>query len=145
MSGYYEIFKSIHVISVICWIASILYLLRVFVYHSRTSVGSESDSIFRTMESKIVKIIMNPSMILTYLTGVINAYIYGFLALGWWFAIKISAVFVITIFHFLSIVWKNDFSSGKSSKSSKFFRLVNEIPTVMMVIAVFMVILKPLE
>jgi len=138
-------YKAIHVISVISWMAAMFYMPRLFVYHTRAKIGSEMDRTFQLMEHKLLKIIMTPSMILTYFFGILIAYIYGFVALGVWFHIKMTAVLGLTIFHGLLAKWRKDFINGNNNHSEKFYRLMNEIPPILMIIAVIMVIVKPFE
>ena len=125
--------------------AAMYYMPRLFVYHTRAEVGSEMDKTFQQMEYKLLKIIMTPSMILTYFFGILIAYIYGFVALGVWFHIKMTAVLGLTIFHGILAKWRKDFINGTNKHSEKFYRLINEIPPILMIIAVVMVIVKPFE
>lgn len=145
MDNYYMWFKAVHVITVISWMAGLFYLPRLFAYHTRAAIGSEMDKTFQIMEGRLLRIIMNPAMILTYIFGLINAHIYGFIALGLWFHIKMTAVIGMTIFHGLLARWRKDFVAGKNRHSEKFYRVINEIPPILMVIAVIMVIVKPFE
>lgn len=145
MASYYLWFKAFHLISAISWMVGLLYLPRLYVYHSRVAVGSESDKTFQLMESKLFRIIMNPAMISTYTLGIINSYIYGLVALGTWFYIKMTAVLCITIFHGLLSRWQKNFVDGKNNHSEKFYRMVNEVPALLMIIAVIMVIVKPFD
>ncbi|UCM85342.1 MULTISPECIES: protoporphyrinogen oxidase HemJ [Rickettsieae] len=145
MASYYLWFKAFHLISAISWMVGLLYLPRLYVYHSRVAVGSESDKTFQLMESKLLRIIMNPAMISTYTLGIINSYIYGLVALGTWFYIKMTAVLCITIFHGLLSRWRKNFVDGKNNHSEKFYRMVNEVPALLMIIAVIMVIVKPFD
>ena len=138
-------YKAIHVISVISWMAAMFYMPRLFVYHTRAKIGSEMDKTFQQMEHKLLKIIMTPSMISTYFFGILIAYIYGFVALGVWFHIKMTAVLGLTIFHGLLAKWRKDFINGNNNHSEKFYRLMNEIPPILMIIAVIMVIVNPFE
>jgi putative membrane protein len=145
MADYFMWYKAIHVICVISWMAAMFYMPRLFVYHTRAEVGSEMDKTFQQMEYKLLKIIMTPSMILTYCFGILIAYIYGFVALGVWFHIKMTAVLGLTIFHGILAKWRKDFLKGTNKHSEKFYRLINEIPPILMIIAVVMVIVKPFE
>jgi putative membrane protein len=145
MEDYFMWYKAIHVISVISWMAAMFYMPRLFVYHTRAETGSEMDKTFQIMEHKLLKIIMTPSMILTYFFGILIAYIYGFVALGVWFHIKMTAVIGLTIFHGLLAKWRKDFINGNNHHSENFYRLMNEIPPILMIIAVIMVIVKPFE
>jgi putative membrane protein len=145
MSDFYEWFKALHIISVITWMAGIFYMPRLFVYHTKAKIGSEMDKTFQTMEHRLLKIIMNPSMISTYVFGLIMAYIYGLAALGVWFHIKMLAVIILTIIHGLLARWRKDFAAGKNLHSEKFYRIFNEVPVLMMIVAVIMVVVKPFE
>lgn len=145
MANYYLWFKSIHLISAICWMAGLLYLPRIYVYHTRVKVGSETDKTFQIMELKLLRFIMNPAMISTFIFGLINAYIYGFAALDAWFHVKMFAVLILVIFHGLLARWRKDFANGKNFHSEKFYRIVNEIPAICMIVAVIMVIVKPFD
>ncbi|MGI4775859.1 MAG: protoporphyrinogen oxidase HemJ [Janthinobacterium lividum] len=145
MANYYLWFKSIHVVAIICWMAGMFYLPRLYVYHTKAHVGSELDKTLQIMEYRLLKFIMNPAMIFSYIFGIINASIYGFTALGVWFHIKMLAVIGLTIFHMLLAMWRKDFSVGQNKNKEKFYRLVNEVPPILMIIAVFMVIVKPFE
>lgn len=145
MSDYYEWFKAFHAISVIAWMCGILYLPRLFVYHTRAKVGSEMDKTFQIMEYRLLKFIMNPAMISSYFFGLLLAHIYGFKALGAWFHIKMFAILVITLIHGLLARWRKDFVDGQNKHSEHFYRVANEIPTIAMIVAVIMVIVKPFE
>lgn len=145
MANYYEWFKALHVICVISWMAGLLYLPRIFVYHTRAEAGSEMDKTFQTMEKKLLRIIMNPAMIGTYLFGLVLVAIYGLEALGVWFHIKIMAVIILTIMHMLMAKFRKAFAEGKNHHSETFYRFFNEAPAILMIIAVIMVIVKPFE
>lgn len=145
MTDYYEWYKAIHVIAVISWMAAIFYMPRLFVYHTRAETGSEMDRTFQIMERKLLKMIMTPSMVLTYIFGFANAYIYGFVALGTWFHIKMAAVLGLTAIHGLLAKWRKDFLRGENRHSERFYRIVNEVPVLFMIVAVVMVIVKPFE
>lgn len=145
MINYYEWFKAFHIISVIAWMAGILYLPRLYVYHTRAKVGSDMDKTFQIMEYRLLKFIMNPAMISTYILGISNAYMYGFPALGVWFHIKMLMVLIITLMHGLFARWRKDFVKGKNKHSEHFYRVANEIPTIAMIVSIIMVVLKPFE
>lgn len=145
MSNYYLWFKAFHLVSVISWMVGLLYLPRLYAYHTRVAKNSDADKIFQLMENGLLKIIMNPAMIATYIFGIINSYIYGLIALGTWFHIKMVAVLAITIFHGLLARWRKNFVNGENKYSENFYRTINEIPTIFMIIAVIMVIVKPFD
>jgi putative membrane protein len=145
MADYYEWFKALHVISVISWMAGLLYMPRLFVYHTKAKRGSEMDKTFQTMERRLLKAIMNPAMIGAYVFGLMLVGIYGLEALGAWFHIKILAVIILTICHMLMARFRRGFAEGKNHHSERFYRFFNEIPTIAMIIAVIMVVVKPFE
>ena len=143
MENYFLWYKAIHVVAVISWMAAMFYMPRLFVYHSKSNVSPEMDEIFKLMEKRLLRIIMTPSMIITYIFGLLVAYIYGFVALGTWFHIKMGAVLALTVFHGIQAKWVKDFANGKNKHSEKFYRIINEVPVIFMVIAVIMVVVKP--
>ena len=145
MEDYFIWYKTIHVISVISWMAAIFYLPRLFTYHSKVEIGSEMDKTFQVMERRLLKIIMTPAMLSTYIFGLLTAYVYGFVALGVWFHIKMLAVLGLTIMHGVCAKWVKDFAKGENKHSEKFYRMANEVPTILMIVAVTMVIVKPFE
>lgn len=145
LAQYYEWLKAAHVIGVICWISGMLYLPRLFVYHADAEVGSELDMTLQVMERRLLRIIMNPSMILVLVSGSINAVVYGISALGPWFHIKILCVLMLLVAHGMFAKWRVAFASGKNVHSAKFYRYINEVPSIMMVIIVIMVIIKPFD
>lgn len=145
MEEYFLWYKSIHVVSVISWMAAILYMPRLFAYHTKAKKGSEMDKTFQTMERKLLRIIMNPAMIATYVFGLLTSYVYGFVALGMWFHLKMFVVLLLTIFHALLAKWRKDFEKGKNVHSEKFYKVINEVPSILMVFAVVLVIVKPFE
>ena len=141
----YLLFKSLHLISVISWMAGLLYLPRIFVYHVENFEKKETIKIFETMERKLYNYIMRPAMILSWLFGVILIYLNGLESLAsLWLQIKLVLVFILTIYHeYLGKCLRN-LKDGSDNKSSKFYRIINEIPTILLILTVFMVIFKPL-
>ncbi len=139
----YLTLKAIHVIAVISWMVGLLYLPRLFVYHVENN-SAESSKIFKVMEKRLMKIIMNPAMIITWLSGLSVLWILGFNNIfSLWLSIKFLFVIVLSGYHgFLSKCLK-DFESDRNKRSSKFFRVLNEIPTIILIIIVFLVIFKP--
>lgn len=145
MSEYYLWFKSFHVISVISWMAGMLYLPRLYAYHCLVPTGSERDKMLQTMERRLLKIIINPAMIATFVFGILLVLNYGTIAIGRWFHIKMLLVLILTIVHVFLAIWRKDFANGTNTKSNKFYRAFNEIPAVLMAIIVILVIVKPFE
>ena len=140
---FYDIIKSLHLVSIISWMVGLLYLPRLFVYHNDAKHMSDIDKTFLLMEYRLLNYIMTPSLFLTYLFGIIllseNLY---FISENY-FLFKLVFVFFLTIFHFyLSILYK-DFKKGYRSKVTKFYRFINEIPTLLMIIIIFLIIVKP--
>jgi len=141
----YLLFKSLHLISVISWMAGLLYLPRIFVYHVENFEKKETTKIFETMERKLYNYIMRPAMILSWLFGIILVYLNGLESLvSLWLQIKLVLVFILTIYHeYLGKCLRN-LKDGSDNKSSKFYRIINEIPTILLILTVFVVIFKPL-
>ena len=141
----YLLFKSLHLISVISWMAGLLYLPRIFVYHVENFEKKETTKIFETMERKLYNYIMRPAMILSWLFGIILVYLNGLESLAsLWLQIKLVLVFILTIYHeYLGKCLRN-LKDGSNNKSSKFYRIINEIPTILLILTVFVVIFKPL-
>ena len=141
----YLLFKSLHLISVISWMAGLLYLPRIFVYHVENFDKKETIKIFETMERKLYNYIMRPAMILSWLFGIILVYLNGLESLvSLWLQIKLVLVFILTIYHeYLGKCLRN-LRDGSDNKSSKFYRIINEIPTILLILTVFVVIFKPL-
>ncbi len=142
--NFYLLFKSLHIIAVISWMAGLLYLPRIFVYHADAKDDSQKE-IFTVMEKRLYNFIMMPAMGLSWLFGIILIHSLGhsvFLEL--WMQIKIVAVLLLTHYHFYLRKYLRLLSTGENSKSSKFFKIINEIPTVLLIVIVFVVVFKPL-
>ena len=139
----YLTLKALHIIAVISWMVGLLYLPRLFVYHVENN-NSESVKVFKVMEKRLMKIIMNPAMIITWVTGLSILWVLGLnTILSLWLSIKFLFVIILSGYHgFLSKCLK-DFALDRNTKSSKFFRFINEIPTIILIIIVFLVIFKP--
>lgn len=138
---FYEIAKIIHIIAVISWMAGLLYLPRIFVYHTQVEKGGEADKIFQVMELKLLKLIMNPAMIIVFIFGIYLANEFGFDAK--WIHIKIALVLVLAGFHGFLAKCRKNFAQGQNKYSQKFFRIINEIPIILAIAIVSLVILKP--
>jgi len=142
--NFYLLFKSLHLIAVISWMAGLLYLPRIFVYHSEASHESQKD-IFKIMERRLYNYIMMPAMLLSWLFGVLLIHSLGFnVFLELWMQIKIILVSILTIYHYLLGKYLNDFAVDINKKTSKFYRIINEVPTIILIVVVFVVIFKPL-
>ena len=142
--NFYLLFKSLHLIAVISWMAGLLYLPRIFVYHSEASHDTQK-SVFKTMERKLYNYIMMPAMLLSWLFGVLLIHDLGFgIFSELWMQIKIVAVLILTYYHFTLGKYLNDFALENNQTTSKIFRIYNEIPTLILVVVIFVVIFKPL-
>ena len=141
----YEWFKALHLVSVISWMAGLLYLPRLFVYHCDSEAGGKQAETFKVMECRLFNAIMTPAMIASWVFGVglIYAVEYGLNELSLWSALKLISVALLTGFHIYLGVTVKRFASDQNERPAAFFRVINEIPTVLMIIIVFMVVLKP--
>ena len=141
----YNLFLSLHIISVIAWMAGLLYLPRLFVYHWSKEVGSDSSETFKLMELRLLKIIMNPAMIFSWLFGLALISTLGIDALfQLWLQLKIIFVILLSGVHGYFSKLTREFQEDRRPKSERFFRIINEFPTVLMIIVVFLVIFKPI-
>ena len=134
--------KAFHVIVVIFWMASMLYLPRLFVYHAAAAPGSEQSETFKVMERRLLRFIMTPAMIATWIFGIVLVLQGGWLAAGWFHA-KIALVLVLTVMHGLMSHWHADFAHDRNRRTQKFFRIANEIPTLLMILIVILATVKP--
>ena len=140
----YLLFKSLHLIAVISWMAGLLYLPRIFVYHSEAEDKSQK-TVFKIMERKLYNYIMMPAMMLSWLFGVLLIHSLSFSVFSeLWMQIKIISVVILTYYHFTLGKYLNDFAIDNNQKSPKFFRIYNEIPTIILIVVIFIVIFKPL-
>ena len=143
--NYYLLFKSLHLISVISWMAGLLYLPRIFVYHSENNDDKKISDVFKIMEKKLYFYIMTPAMILSWIFGLLLIHSIGFQQLGQtWMLLKIIFVIFLTLYHFYLGKTLNQFKFDQNTHSQKFYRLINEIPTILLILIVFVVIFKPL-
>ena len=140
----YLLYKSLHLIAVISWIAGLLYLPRIFVYHSEADHESQR-TVFKTMERKLYNFIMMPAMFLSWLFGVLLIHILGFSVFSeLWMQLKTALVVILTFYHFLLGKYLGEFAIDNSTKPSKYFRIINEVPTIILIVVVFLAIFKPL-
>ena len=144
----YLLFKSIHLIAVISWMAGLLYLPRIFVYHSDAVKNKKSDdlmSTFKIMERRLFVYIMNPAMIVSWIFGVLLIHIIGIENVSFlWVQLKLIFVFILTIYHFFLFQCLRKFADNINSYTPKFYRVINEIPTILLIGIIFVVIFKPL-
>ena len=140
----YLLFKSLHLIAVISWMAGLLYLPRIFVYHSENN-NEIITSVFKTMERKLYYYIMTPAMIISWLFGLVLIHYIGFDQLtSLWLKLKLILVLLLTGYHFYLGSLLNQFKLDQNKKTSKFYRYINEIPTLLLILIVFIVVLKPI-
>jgi putative membrane protein len=140
----YLLFKSLHLIAVISWMAGLLYLPRIFVYHSENR-NEIISNVFKTMERKLFYYIMTPAMVLSWFFGLILIHEVGFEQLGnLWLQLKLILVLFLTVYHFYLGTLLNQFKLDQNKKTSKFYRYINEIPTLLLILIVFTVVFKPI-
>ena len=140
----YLLFKSLHLIAVISWMAGLLYLPRIFVYHSEATHDSQK-IVFKTMERKLYNYIMMPAMLFSWLFGLLLIHNLGFSIFSeLWMQVKTFLVIALTSYHFLLGKYLSEFAVDSNTKTSKFFRIINEIPTIILIVVVFVVVFKPL-
>ena len=135
--------KALHIIAVISWMAGLLYLPRLFVYHTAAEPGSQQAKTFEVMEHRLLAFIMTPAMSVTWLVGIVMVF-YGQWFTAGWFHAKIVLVVAMTIMHGLLGHWAAEFKHGRNHHSQKFYRIINEIPTVLMILIVVLTVMKPL-
>ena len=140
----YPWIKALHLIAVIAWMAGMFYLPRLFVYHCATKPGTAESERFKVMEYKLLRVIINPAMLASFLFGALLVATPGVIDwhAGWWW-VKLGALFLMTGFHGAMSKWRREFMEDRNRKSAKFYRMANEVPTVLMIIIVVMVIVRP--
>lgn len=143
MDKYYDWIKAFHLVAVISWMVGLFYLPRLFVYHCEAKVETDQYKTFIVMEKKLLKIIMLPAMLCTIILGFWLAKIYGFKNLGIWFHIKMTLVIMMLLFHHYLAILRKDFEYHRNKHSSKFYRIINELPTILMISIVLLAIVKP--
>jgi len=141
-SGLYLWLKALHVIAVIAWMAGMLYLPRLFVYHCEAEAGSKQSETFKTMERRLLRAIINPAMIASWVLGLWLAWDGGFLKSGWLHG-KLVLVIALSAVHGLMTRWTREFAEDRNTHSAKFYRVINEVPTILMIGIVILVVVKP--
>jgi putative membrane protein len=134
--------KAFHVIAVIAWMAGMLYLPRLFVYHCDAPVGSQQSETFKVMERRLMKAIINPAMIATWVLGLILVWQGGWITSGWLHA-KLALVIALSAVHGIYVRRLKEFAADRNTRPTRYYRILNEVPTVMMIIIVILVIVKP--
>jgi putative membrane protein len=140
--AYYEWVKALHVIAVIAWMAGMLYLPRLFVYHCEAEAGSKRSETFKVMERRLLRAIINPAMVVTWTAGLWLAIESGHYRSGWMQA-KFVLVLILSALHGMFVRWTREFAEDRNIHSQKFYRVINEIPTLLMIGIVILVIVKP--
>jgi putative membrane protein len=144
LSAIYFWVKAFHIISIIAWMAGLLYLPRLFVYHAGVAVNSDTSQTFKVMERRLLRAIMTPAMIATYVFGIVLAMTPG--VVDWhegWFIAKLCLVAALTVIHFMLANWRRDFAADRNRRSARFYRIVNEVPTLLMIFIVILVVVRP--
>ena len=143
--NYYLLFKSLHLIAVISWMAGLLYLPRIFVYHAENNTEKNTSKIFKIMERRLMFYIMTPAMILSWFFGIFLILINEIsITLNLWVQTKLFLVVLLTIYHLFLGYHLRKFALDENKKSAKFFRIINEIPTILLILIIFVIIYKPL-
>ena len=143
--NWYLLFKSLHLIAAVSWMAGLLYLPRIFVYHAENNSEANISEIFKTMERKLYFYIMTPAMILSWLFGILLIHSICFQQLGQtWMLLKLLFVIILTLYHFYLGRLLSQFNIGNNKHSHKFYRYINEIPTILLILIIFVVIFKPI-
>ena len=140
---FYDIIKSFHLISIISWMVGLLYLPRLFVYHNDTKNLSDMDVTFLLMEYRLITYIMTPALIVTYTLGFLLLYDNTYFLNENYFLIKLLLVFCLTMFHFYLTILYKEFKKGYRNRNTKFYRIINEIPTLLMILIILIIIVKP--
>ena len=138
----YEWAKALHIIAVISWMAGMLYLPRLFVYHCDAEIGSKQSETFKVMERRLLKAIINPAMIATWIFGLYLMWLAGWYTSGWFHA-KLLLVLLMSGVHGFLTSRVRDFALDRNTRSAKFYKIINEVPTVLMILIVILVVVKP--
>lgn len=143
LSMNYEWLRALHIIAIICWMAGLLYLPRLFVYHSKAEKGSELSETLKIMEHRLLRYIMNPAMIISWIFGLFLLWANPALMQEGWMHLKLTAVILMSASHGVMSKHRRLFANDASDKSDKYYRILNEIPTVLMIIIVIMAVAQP--
>lgn len=138
----YEWLQVLHIISFVAWMAGLFYLPRLFVYHAQQATGSAASETFKVMERKLLRVIMNPAMIATWFFGLWLAFEIDAWRQGWFHG-KMALVVLMTGFHLACGAWRTSFAEDRNHRSERFYRVMNEVPTVLLIGIVILVVVKP--
>lgn len=142
LAPFYLWLKAFHIIAVIAWMAGMLYLPRLFVYHCEVAPGTAESERFKRMEWRLLRIIINPSMIAVWVLGLLLAFLGQFWAEPW-MHLKFTLVLILSALHGFLSRWRRDFATDSNSRSQRFYRMVNEVPAVLMIAIVILVVVRP--
>ena len=142
MDLYFSV-KALHLIALISWFAGLFYLPRLFVYHAENQKNQDCTDMLVVMERKLLRVIMNPAMILTWGFGLTLVMLNPAIAQGGWFHTKMALVIILSGYHMSLAVYRRRFEQNRNVKSGKFFRMYNEVPTILLIVVVFLAVLKP--
>ena len=145
MASAYLWFKALHIIAVVAWMAAQLYLPRLFVYHCAAKPGGELSETLKIMERRLLKAIMTPAMIATWVFALAMIWITPAVVMGSWFVVKMIAVFALMASHGLCAKWVKEFAADQNTRPARFYRIMNEVPTVALIVAVFAVVVLRLS
>ena len=140
---HYLLLKALHLISVIAWMAGMFYLPRLYAYHADSEKGSDKSETFKVMERRLLRIIVNPAMISTFVFGALMIAVNPAIMQGGWIHVKLFLVVLMTVCHGLFARWRKVFARDANTRPAKFYKIWNEVPTVLMILIVFLVMLKP--
>jgi putative membrane protein len=140
---WYLYVKAFHVIAMVAWMAGMFYLPRLYVYHTGAAPGSQMSETFKIMEHRLLRVIINPAMIATWGLGLVLMFSYPNWQSQGWLHAKIVLVILLTIFHIMLARWRKDFVADRNQRSEKFYRIVNEVPTLLLIFIVILVVVKP--
>jgi putative membrane protein len=145
LSGFYPWLKAFHIVSVVAWMAGLLYLPRLFVYHADAKVGSELSATLKIMERRLLRGIMNPAMGAAYIFGILTLLTPEMID-NWrsgWFLAKAGLIVALTVYHHVLAGWRKEFAADVNRRPARFYRLMNEVPTVILIGIVILVVVKP--
>lgn len=142
---WYSYVKAFHLISVISWMAGMFYLPRLFVYHASATPGSELSETLKVMEYRLLRFIINPAMIASWVFGLTLIFAFGIIDFSTdiWLHVKLTLVIALSAFHGMLSKWRKQFAADQNTRSPKFYRIANEVPTILMIVIVILVIVKP--
>ncbi len=139
----YDWIIALHVISIIAWMVGLFYLPRLFAYHAGLEIGSQASELLKRMETRTYWIVMVPGLVVSYLTGFYGLYLQYYWLQDAWMHTKLLLVVFMTIYHFFVAGWRNKFREDSNRRMPKFYRAVSEVPTILMIVIVIMVVVKP--